>query len=160
MTCNSAGRLGIGGHVVAVCALLVASVASFPGVAFTAPPSLFRASVAYSGGGASTSAAVVADVNRDGKADLVVATASDLGGAEHSNALVAVLLGNGDGTFQTPVVYDSGGNGPSSLAVADLNGDGIPDIAAANFASGSATPVRTPPSASSSVVATAHSSRL
>ena len=56
-----------------------------------------------------------ADLNRDGKVDLVVAS---LG--------TKVFLGNGDGTFQTPQTL-SPEYGP--IHIADLNGDGNLDIA-------------------------------
>ncbi len=65
----------------------------------------------------------VADVNRDGKLDLV---AVDSGSGE-----VGVLLGNGDGTFQTAQTYGSGCE-PWSVAVADVNNDGGPDLVVAN----------------------------
>jgi hypothetical protein len=65
----------------------------------------------------------VADVNGDGKPDIVTANASD-------NA-VSVLLGNGDGTFQQPQTF-AVGSGPDSVAVADVNGDGKPDLVVAN----------------------------
>jgi hypothetical protein len=66
---------------------------------------------------------VVADVNGDGKPDLVVTNSG--------SGTVAVLLGNGDGTFQ-PAVTNPGGSGPLSVAVADLNGDGVPDVLVSN----------------------------
>jgi hypothetical protein len=65
----------------------------------------------------------VADLNGDGKVDLV---ASNSG----SNT-VTVLLGNGDGTFAAPLTFGAGTN-PISAAVGDFNGDGLPDLAAAN----------------------------
>jgi hypothetical protein len=81
--------------------------------------------------------AAVADVNGDGKPDLVVAycssTSSDCSGG---GGTVGLLLGNGDGTFQTPVTFGAGGNTPFWVAVDDLNGDGKPDIVAANCVSG------------------------
>src|ERR1700689_971443 len=66
--------------------------------------------------------AVVADVNGDGKPDLIV---QGFGSA-------SVLLGNGDGTFRPAVAYSAGGDG-GAIAVADVNGDGKPDIIAANL---------------------------
>ncbi len=68
---------------------------------------------------------VVADVNGDGRPDLVVANSS-------SNT-VSLLLGNGDGTFQTPLVFSSGGTTPASIAVGDVNGDGKPDLVVAHY---------------------------
>lgn len=69
---------------------------------------------------------VVADVNGDGKKDLIVTNSDD------SN--VGVLLGNGDGTFQPQKTYRAGIS-PWSVAVADVNGDGNLDLAVANFTS-------------------------
>ncbi len=67
--------------------------------------------------------ATVADLNRDGKPDIVTANQFPDG--------VAILLGNGDGTFQLPETAVAGSS-PVSVAVADLNGDGFPDIVTAN----------------------------
>lgn len=61
----------------------------------------------------------IADVNGDGKPDLVVTNITD--------NTVSVLLGNGDGTFKAQSVIDVGG-GPSFVAVADMNKDGKPDL--------------------------------
>ena len=64
---------------------------------------------------------VVADVNGDGKADLVAATGDT----------VRVLLGDGHGSFTAaPGSPFPAGKGTYRLVVADLNGDGKPDIAA------------------------------
>ncbi|HEY2586148.1 MAG TPA: FG-GAP-like repeat-containing protein [Tepidisphaeraceae bacterium] len=68
----------------------------------------------------------VADVNGDGKPDLVVANSS-------FNEVV-VLLGNGDGTFQAPQSFPVGAS-PQFVAVADVNGDGKPDIVASSLES-------------------------
>src|SRR6266581_3585263 len=66
----------------------------------------------------------VADLNGDGKPDLVVPNFD-------SNS-ISVLLGNGDGTFQAAQNYlvDSA---PVFVAVGDLNGDGKPDLAVADL---------------------------
>ncbi len=74
--------------------------------------------------GAVSLSAVIADVNGDGKPDLVFA---DL---DFSSA--GVMLGNGDGTFQPEVRFASGGQEVSGVAVADLNNDGKLDIVVAN----------------------------
>jgi hypothetical protein len=70
----------------------------------------------------------VADVNGDGKPDLVTANY----GADRTGS-VSVLLGNGDGTFQAQQSLAVASPG-YSLAVADLNGDGKPDLVTANGA--------------------------
>jgi hypothetical protein len=66
----------------------------------------------------------VADLNGDGRPDLVTANKSD--------DSVSVLLANPDGSFQTKETFRTGPT-PNSLAVADLNGDGIPDLVTANY---------------------------
>jgi len=68
-------------------------------------------------------AAVVGDLNGDGKLDLVTANG---GGAD-----VSVLLGNGNGTFQTHVEYPVIGEA-KAVTIADFNKDGAPDLAVPN----------------------------
>jgi hypothetical protein len=70
-----------------------------------------------------------ADLNHDGKTDLVVANNN-----YQQPSTVSVLLGKGDGTFK-PVVNYPVGSGPAGIAIADFNGDGKPDIAVANTGS-------------------------
>ncbi len=97
---------------------------------------LFLSEVDYPSGGSSANSVAVADLNHDGKADIVIAIN---GGGVNGDGMVGVLLGNGDGTFQTAVTYDSGDTGSLSVAVADLNGDGKPDIVVANCSASCAT---------------------
>ena len=100
----------------------------------------FQPAVAYGSGSQSfTYFLVIADVNGDGKPDLVVADECTDHPTCNSGA-VGVLVGNGDGTFQAAVIYPSGGvgslSGARSVAVADVNGDGRPDVLVANYFSG------------------------
>jgi uncharacterized protein (TIGR03437 family) len=77
-----------------------------------------------------------ADINKDGKADLIVA----LGASDPTQpGAVAVALGNGSG-FQAPqttalpgraIQQMLGAAATVGLAVGDLNGDGVPDIVTA-----------------------------
>ena len=91
----------------------------------------FQPAVTYSSGGVTPLFVAVADVNGDGKPDLVVANRCGNNGCLNES-LVGVLLGNGDGTFQTAVTYGSGGLFAHSVAVADVNGDGKPDVLVGN----------------------------
>ena len=67
----------------------------------------------------------IADVNRDGKPDLLVANGDD--------SSVSVLLNDGRRNFITaPGSPFACGKGPNDIAVADMNGDGHPDLVIAN----------------------------
>lgn len=68
---------------------------------------------------------VVADVNHDGKPDIIVANTAD--------DTVSVLLGDGKGHFtNAPGSPFACGKAPSDIALADMNGDGNPDLIIAN----------------------------
>jgi hypothetical protein len=74
----------------------------------------------------------IADVNHDGKPDLIVNV-----GTGTFNSALAVYLNNGDGTFQSPLLSA----GPSStfedvglsghMGIGDFDGDGVVDLVAA-----------------------------
>jgi hypothetical protein len=82
----------------------------------------FMAPVTYSVG-TDPQAVVTADLNHDGRLDLITANAG-------SNN-ISVQIGNGGGTFQAAQPY-AAGVGPAAVAVGDLNGDGKFDIVTAN----------------------------
>jgi len=81
---------------------------------------------------------VTADFNGDGFLDLAVAISNCAVFPNCGPGGVSIMLGNGDGTFQTPTsLYSTGTNtDPDSIVVGDFNGDGIPDLAVANYATG------------------------
>ncbi|MDB5267643.1 MAG: hypothetical protein JWP58_683 [Hymenobacter sp.] len=83
------------------------------------------------GSGTRPAAVVVADVNGDGRPDIVT--------ANYASSNVSILPGQAGGTFAPASAYDAGTNSqPNGLAVADVNGDGRPDIVTANYASSTA----------------------
>jgi hypothetical protein len=69
---------------------------------------------------------VAADLNNDGKLDVIVSDYDDN---------INVFLGNGDGTFQ-PAMGISPGQYPRDVAIADLNGDGKADLVVTNVGIG------------------------
>jgi FG-GAP-like repeat len=101
----------------------------------------FASPVDYGSGGYAPESVAVADVNGDGKPDIVVANfcGSNTSCSGYAAGTVGVLLGNGDGTFRTAVSYGSGGYVASSVAIADVNGDGKPDIVVTNGCSSSSS---------------------
>jgi len=97
----------------------------------------FQPATVYDSGGSPSgnwigSQVTVADVNGDGKPDIVVANFCAVNNCVNFSGEVSVLLGNGDGTFQPAVPYPSGGYGAYRVVVADVNGDGKPDLIVAN----------------------------
>lgn len=73
--------------------------------------------------GLGSNSVALADVNGDGKLDILTANRS-------ANDF-SVLLGNGTGNFQPQQRFITGGQ-PSGMAVVYLNGDGKPDVVTAN----------------------------
>jgi hypothetical protein len=86
---------------------------------FTLQPSLSTGS-----NGLGATAVILADVNGDGKPDLITANIT--------SGTVSVFLGNGNGGFGSPQSFSTGGSGPISVAAGDVNGDGKIDLVVAN----------------------------
>jgi hypothetical protein len=101
------------------------------GVLLSKGDGTFEAASSYATGGYDAASVAVADLNGDGKPDLIVGNCCD---DTLINGIVGVLFGIGDGTFQPVVPYRSGTYYVWSVAVADANLDGIPDIAASGGA--------------------------
>ena len=77
-----------------------------------------------------------ADVNNDGKLDLIVASNAESDNCICNSSTAAgvfqVFLGNGDGTFQAPLTYTTTYT-PFSVAVGDFSGNGLQDIAVGDY---------------------------
>ena len=75
-------------------------------------------------------ALAVADLNGDGKPDIVVLNMSLNGGTGGQGNSVSVLLQNpaSPGQFEAAANYETGVS-PNAVAIGDLNGDGRPDLA-------------------------------
>ena len=100
----------------------------------------FRAPLTFLSGGTFLQSVVVADVDGDGRPDLLaVNSCAFVNAAKCSgtlrNGTVGVLLNTGFGTFRLANAFDSGGLVPTSIAVGDLNGNGTLDLVVANSSS-------------------------
>jgi hypothetical protein len=94
----------------------------------------FQAAQTYNSGGYFAIQVAVADMNGDGKLDLVVLNLClnfEYSGSTDGGS-IAILLGNGDGTFQAAQSLTIG-NSPSSMAVGDVNRDGKTDLIVSYF---------------------------
>jgi hypothetical protein len=135
--CTPARILGVAEFPLVVLTLLIAILALGQRTAAGQQPAItpdtpiFRGPTVYDSGGGLARTVAVADLNGDGKPDLVVVNYS--GSYYGSNVgSVGVLLGKGNGTFLPAVVYGSGGGGPNGIVIGDLNGDGKNDLVVAN----------------------------
>jgi hypothetical protein len=72
-------------------------------------------------------ALAVADVNGDGKADIVAVTSMQVNPTTFTNSLL-VYLSQGNGTFAAPVTVAASLTDAADMIVADVNKDGKPDI--------------------------------
>jgi hypothetical protein len=68
--------------------------------------------------------AVTADVNGDGRPDILTVNTT--------SSTIGVLTGNGDGSFATSTTFATG-SFPKSMDVTDINGDGCLDVVVADF---------------------------
>jgi len=98
--------------------------------AFASPADPFRPFQIYGTGSNAAGPVAVADVNGDGKPDLLV---GNIGSAQSDGSL-GVLLGNGDGTFKAVKTYPLGGYNVASLVVVDIDKDGRLDVLVAQQA--------------------------
>ncbi|MDP1920248.1 MAG: FG-GAP-like repeat-containing protein [Myxococcales bacterium] len=104
------------------------SSATHLGVAFSLGDGGFTTPVGYPGCAGGATFVTEADVDRDGRLDVIT--------VETSCNTITVYLGNGNGTLRatTPIGV---GTTPFGIATLDANGDGLVDVATANRGSGS-----------------------
>lgn len=90
-----------------------------------------------------TGAIVAADLNGDGKQDLVLTVGTSQNDTVAVQGGIAVLMGNGDGTFAAPVIYpaQSGLGAAPYMLVGDFRGIGKLDIVTGGGSYGSGFPL-------------------
>ena len=88
------------------------------------------ASYPSGGSGNGGESVAIADVNRDGKLDIVVANQCQVADSGCSFGSLGTLIGNGDGTFVSGPLQTVPDGNLYSLFLADVNGDGILDAVA------------------------------
>jgi len=96
----------------------------------------FQTPVVTNSGGYSSASIAVADLNGDGKPDVVLANGCSIANCTEGGGSMSVLLGNGDGTFQTAMTYDFSQIGGLGIAIGDVNQDGKADVVVSNGCSG------------------------
>jgi hypothetical protein len=116
--------------------LVVVNYSGFVWVMLGNADGTFQTAVSYPTAGNSSAAAVIDDVNGDGKLDVVVVSDTSQAGIA-GNQMISVLLGNGDGTFQSaksftapalPGYTNQAATPIVNLITADLRGIGKKDI--------------------------------
>lgn len=87
---------------------------------------VFQQPVFFNGGSANSEGVALADLNRDGMVDAVIA---------NNGVGISFLQGIGNGSFQLPVTYSDSGGSPNSVVLADLRGVGKLDAVVAHQSS-------------------------
>jgi len=122
---NLLHRLGSSLAIAAVCASLVLAECT-PAHAKL----MFRGPSSYFATGSTPSSVSIADLDRDGNADLVVTNSAVYSVSRISS--ISILKGIGDGTYEPHHVIPVG-NVPQAVVIEDFDGDGFLDLAISNF---------------------------